>query len=280
MQITFPDNTTNTLNIFETKDRNAPVIIIFTAMGVVANYYRHYAAAMVGKGINIVTVDQRGNGASSLRPSKKVDFGYKEIVEVDYPHIIQEVGKLFPDSKKYIMGHSLGGQLSSVFVSKHPNAVDGLILNATCNVHYIGWDGAQKWGVLLGAKMCRLVASIKGYYPGKTFGFGGTEAKTLINDWAYTAETGKYRAANSTFDYEEAIQRVSIPVLALSYHGDSAAPQRSLDNLVVKFSQSAPVDRHHLVHPESPKKKYTHYSWVREPELSSDLVIDWIKKQA
>lgn len=280
MQITFPDNTTNTLNIFEAANKDAPVIIIFTAMGVVANYYRHYAAAMVEKGINVVTVDQRGNGTSSIRPSRKVDFGYKEIVEIDYPHIIQEVGKLFPNSKKYIMGHSLGGQLSSVFVSKHPEAVDGLILNATCNVHYIGWDSAQKWGVLFGAKMCKAVASIKGYYPGKTFGFGGKEAKTLINDWAYTAETGKYRAANSTFDYEEAIQKVSIPVLALSYHGDSAAPERSLDNLVVKFSKSAPVERHHLVHPESPKKKYTHYSWIREPELSSKLVIDWINKHA
>lgn len=278
MKITFPDQTTNELNIYEADDKNAPVLILFSAMGVKASYYRHFAAEIIESGIHVVTVDQRGNDKSSVRPSRSVNFGYKEIVEVDYPHIVNTVNSLFPNSKKVIMGHSLGGQLGSLYAAKYPETIDGLILNASCSVYYKGWDGMQRHGVYFGSKMCKLVAGIMGYYPGKVFGFGGTEARSVINDWHHTAMSGKYEAANSDFDYEAGIQKLNLPVLAISYEGDTASPKRALDNLCEKFTDAS-LSREHVVHPDAPEQKYNHYSWVREPSLSIPLIQNWLKEK-
>lgn len=280
LQITFPDNTSNILNIFEYEEAKVPVVIIFSAMGVKASYYRHYAAEMVRNGLHIITIDQRGNDNSSVRPSRKVNFGYKEIVEIDYPHIVRKVKFLFPESQLYIMGHSLGGQLASLYACKHPEIINGLILNASCSVYYKGWSGFQKLGVYIGAAMCKLVANTKGYYPGKTFGFGGTEARQVINDWHYTAVTGKYKAGGSAFDYETALEKLRIPIMAISYEGDSASPKAALDNLCNKFGTSAKINRHHLIHQNHPSSKYNHYSWVRKPELTISLIRGWISEQS
>jgi len=177
LEITLPDQITNQLNIFRAENEEAPVIMIFSAMGVKAAYYWHYAKAMGGKGIHVITFDQRGNGQSSIRPGKNIDFGYKEIVEVDYPFVLQKVRELFTENKIFVMGHSLGGQMGSMFAGKYPELLDGLILNATCSVYYKGWDGIFRPAIHAAGYLCQWLADVMGYFPGRQLNFGDRESK-------------------------------------------------------------------------------------------------------
>ncbi|HYC29909.1 MAG TPA: alpha/beta fold hydrolase, partial [Chitinophagaceae bacterium] len=222
---------------------------------------------------HVVTADQRGNGNSSLRPSRKINFGYKEQVEIEYPAILEAVKKRFPLSKIFIMGHSLGGQMGGMFAATRYD-ISGLILNASCSVYYKGWKGASAAGVLIGSQFSRVVSMLMGYFPGNRLGFGGKESRGVISDWAYTAYSGNFKAKGSDIDYNAAMKSCNVPVLALSYEGDTAAPYQSVKNLLEKFSSSATLQHH--FNPESGGRKYDHYSWVRDPDLCIPVIQRWI----
>jgi predicted alpha/beta hydrolase len=271
----FSDSVSNVINIFRAENINASVIILFPALGVKANYYRHYATALAKENIHAVTVDHRGHGNSSVRPSRATNFGYREQIETEYVAILQKVKEIFPQSKTIIMGHSLGGQMGSMFVSRYNDLADGIILNASCSVYYKGWGGFKGIGVLLFAKFSKWIAHLLGYYPGNKIGFGHIEARGIIDDWHYTAETGNFSAHGSEYNYDKAMHEMTIPVLALSYEGDASAPPLALKYLTDTF-QSAKVSVHHVAHPHG--KKYNHYSWIKEPQASFKLVVDWINK--
>ncbi|MES2621626.1 MAG: alpha/beta fold hydrolase [Bacteroidota bacterium] len=275
--VRFADGSSNSINIFRSHTASAQtVIVIFPAMGVKANYYRHYASEVSKQDVHVVTIDHRGYGHSSVKPSGKENFGYKEQVEMEYPEIINKVKELFPSQKLVVMGHSLGGQMGSMFVSRYHHLVNGLILNASCSVYYNGW-GKASYGILAFAKFSDLLAKALGYYPGNKIGFGGVEAQGVIKDWYHTAKTGKFSASGSTYNYNESMKNCKVPVLGITYQGDSSAPPAALINLLHKFS-SAKVEYHHVPHPDFPKKKYNHYSWVKEPLISLSLITNWLKK--
>lgn len=279
INLSLPDGSRNAIQVFAAVDTKAPVVVIFPALGVKAGYYRKFAEQLSAAGLQVVTTDHRGHGHSSLLPSRKVNFGYREQVEIEYPAILEAVQNRFPSNYIFIMGHSLGGQMGSMFVSRHSTTIRGLILNASCSVYYKGWKGLQGAGVLLAVLLARPIASVMGYFPGDKLKFGGKEARRLIGDWSYTGRTGKFRAKGSDFDYETAMQQSKVPVLAFSYAGDDSAPYASVKNLYGKFHPDAPVTHHHLVHPEAGKgRQYNHYSWVKQPEVSIGYIVEWIRR--
>lgn len=275
--VQFSDTSSTKITVFKTQESSAPVLIIFPAMGVGAGYYKNYAASLTGKGVNIVAIDHRGHGHSSVRPSRKVNFSYLEQIEMEYYAIVTKVKEIFPFSKIVVMGHSLGGQMGSMFVSRYTELVNGFILNASCSVYYKGWNSGVDYGLLLFAAFCKQIGKILGYYPGHRIGFGGKEARGVINDWYYTARTGKFVISDSDFDYEKAMSEFALPVLAFTYEGDASAPYKAMENLHRKFVR-VKTEHHHIVHPQSPAKKYNHYSWVKEPEISAQQIINWLKR--
>ncbi len=267
----FADGATNVINIYSTQKLSSTVVVIFPAMGVPASYYRHYAATLSKSNFHVATVDHRGHGNSSVRPSRKVNFGYSEQIEIEYRGIIETLKNNFPNSKLAIMGHSLGGQVGGMFAAQYPHLVDGLIVNASCSVYYKGWGNSAGLGVLGFAAFCKMLARQLGYYPGNRVGFGGREARGIIEDWFVTAKSGRFVAHGSSFNYDEAMSKFSKPLLGITYHGDTSAPPLALKYFLEKFpSQNA--QQHHIKAAE----KLNHYSWVKQPDLSMDLICNWL----
>ena len=82
-------------------------------MGVRASYYESFAANLCEHGFNVVTADWRGQGKSSERASRTTNFGYEDII-CDLRELIEHTDTWFPNTKKIIVGHSLGGQISKL----------------------------------------------------------------------------------------------------------------------------------------------------------------------
>ena len=119
---------------------SAPVLICMPAMGVAAKYYEPLAGTILQEGWRFVTADLRGNGLSTLRVRRGISFGYHEMVSFDWPAVVGKVKDLFPGAPVYLLGHSLGGQLSALYLAANPGAASGLILVAAPSVHFRGWD--------------------------------------------------------------------------------------------------------------------------------------------
>ena len=272
--ITNPDGSTTSFSLFEASEAKA-LTVVFPAMGVYAKYYKPLAEALTSKNITTALVDLRGNDSSSVRPKKGEDFGYKEQIEHDFHSVISHLKSRFPSIPLYLFGHSLGGQLSCLYASKHPENVDGLILSATCSVYYRGWDGFAAYRILAGTQFANLVARTVGYFPGKKVGFGGTEAKTVIRDWSRQSRTGRYELKNDPFDYETALEKLDKPILSISYEGDSLAPFGAVEHLLKKM-RSADKEHIHLKKSDPRNDNYNHFNWAKKPEKLVKIADHWI----
>lgn len=124
-KIQYRDRTTNLITIFQSKENNCITLICLPAMGVRASYYELFATSLCKKGFNVITADYRGHGNSSVRASRNINYGYEEIIG-DVKELVEHTDIWFPNSKKIIIGHSLGGQIGSLFESRY-SKVSGLM---------------------------------------------------------------------------------------------------------------------------------------------------------
>ncbi len=264
---------TNELSIYRTVENTNNVVLVLPALGVRASYYKPLCIAFAQNGLHAATVDWRGNGTSNVRPSYEVDFGYKELIE-DTVKAIFQLDKAFPQSRKIIVGHSLGGQLGSLIISQHPLLIEQLYIVAGCNVYYEGFGKTANKIRRVAKWIFPAVSTFFGHFPGKRLGFGGREARGVMADWCANALTGNYKPKGVDFDYEEAMAKCTNPIYAISLEGDDMAPKEAVDNLVLKF-QSSQERLHYRAQPSDfGVDQLNHFSWVKTPGYVVRFVKD------
>ncbi|MHA2364513.1 MAG: alpha/beta hydrolase family protein [Candidatus Hodarchaeales archaeon] len=278
ISVSIEDGTSTKITVFSNDSKtNSPVIIIMPAMGVPATYYRPLALTIKKIGWHAITTDLRGIGTSSVRALRHINFGYHEMITYDWPAIINKVKTRFPTNQIFLLGHSLGGQINSLYFSINQNAVDGLILVAACSVFFKGWKFPLNIRTLLGAQFVYVVSLVLGYFPGKKIGFAGQEAKNVIKDWAKNSRTGRYEICNSQNDYEKALGQIKKPILAISFEKDPLSPKRAVLNLITKMKE-AKITYLYLNTKTLRLKKVSHFSWVKTAGPIMLHVKNWINK--
>jgi predicted alpha/beta hydrolase len=275
-KIQYRDNATNQVVTFQTKEKADTTLICLPAMGVRASYYESFADNLCGHGFNVVTADWRGQGKSSVRASKKINFGYEEIIG-DLKELIEHTDKWFPSTKKIIVGHSLGGQIGSLFASRYPNLINGLILITSCSVFYKGWDRIDRVKLYIAGNSFYLLSRIIGHFPGRIIGFGGREARTVIKDWCYNAIYGEYKLANSNHNYELSLKKMNKPVLSFSVEDDQLASRTAIENLLKKFDPQASIFHLHLTSDLTNISPLNHFSWAKDPNYLGQQIRNWLR---
>ena len=275
IDIQFKDNTQNSLSHFKASAAAAPMIVVFPAMGVRASFYKHLGAHFASIGFHCVTVDWRGFGASSVEISRKQNHGYKELID-DMHQVFEHLNARFPQSKKYLLGHSLGGQIGACFAARYPAILDGLILVASCLVYYKAWGKAGNQ-VRLAGNLFPLLANVFGYFPGHRLGFAGKEAIGVMKDWSYNARTGQYAPIGDNFDYETAFKQLNLTVLAITLEEDKLAIKPACEALYGKFSNDCPVQHIHVTKDQTDLRPLNHFKWAKEPKTVGQIVKDWME---
>lgn len=269
--ITAADGASSKITVFAADPAlDAPVLVCIPAMGTAARYYEPLAGPIVREGWRFVTADLRGIGSSSVRVKRGVDFGYREMVELDWPAVVQKARERFSGSAVYLLGHSLGGQLSCLYLAANPSAVAGLVLAAAPSVYWRGWDIALNAGVTAGTQAACAVARVLGYFPGRRLGFGGSEARRVMRDWARQARTGRYEPRGAAIDCERLLSELDAPVLAFSFEGDFLSPPRAVGNLLAKMRRAR------VTHVTLADDALDHFRWVRNPDVLVGKIREWM----
>lgn len=274
IELTYTDGTTNTLSWFKASQEQAPAVVLFPALGVRASFYKHLGQQLADIGIHCITADWRGFGASNAKISRNHSHGYKELIE-DIKVVLNKVQEQLDDSKIYLLGHSLGGQLGALYSSRYKGIVAGIILVASCLVYYKEW-GDRAWQIKLAGRVFPMISNLVGYFPGHRLGFAGKEARGVMKDWCHNALTGKYEPVGDEFDYEAALKEMVVPVLSLSFEKDTMAVRQACQALYSKFSPKTSVQHLHLCQEDTPLRPLDHYAWARKPEFVALLIKNWI----
>ena len=248
-------------------DDTAPIAVVWPAMGTPARYYRHLASALGEAGLGVVVVDLRGTGASTPRPSRRSRYGYSELTD-DVGAVLGALKGRLDGRPVYLVGHSLGGQVGLLHLARAGGqAVAGLVL---VGVGLPWWRsyGRKALSTLLLTQWIVAAASLLRVWPG--WGFGGRQARRVIQDWGYTARHGRFpRLDGSADDVEARLASVRTPVLALSVAADQYTPRATTDHLCAKLT-AAPVQRVHLDGP------LDHFTWARTPATVVDEITRFV----
>ncbi|MFC3963308.1 alpha/beta hydrolase family protein [Nocardia jiangsuensis] len=256
-----------------TPDAPRPAVVIVPGLGVPGGYYESVARDLAARGFDTAIGELRGNGDSRPEPDADSSYGYHELVSVDFPAIFQVVRNRFPQSTPYLLGHSIGGQLSVLYAARIRGRLGGLILVASGTPYHRGFRGLSGPGMLLGTAAVALTAGVAGYWPGDRIGGPagfGRQSRVLISDWARLARTGRFVPMGADIDYEERIGRLKLPVLSITMTGDEIAPAASAAHLVRKLPAAEVTT---WTQPE----RLGHNGWIRECGSTVDRVERWLR---
>ena len=274
-EIHFRDHTSVKASLFLSSKKSSQTLVMIPALGVRASYYKEFAEYLQ-QDYNIVTVDWRGHGASSVRPSRKVNFGFEVLVQ-DMKEVFDQVENCIPNTDKYLMGHSMGGQVGSLFAARYPTDVKGMILIASSMVYYKGWDKMTSLKIRMVGTLFYPLSKLIGYFPGDRIGFGGKEARWVMKDWGHNALTGKYEPVGSDFDYESALKKMIKPAISLSFEYDDLGSERASAYLYQKYNPESEVIHHHLLTADTGNERINHFTWAKKPQYIVPLIKEWLK---
>ncbi|NII73108.1 putative alpha/beta hydrolase [Dyella sp. SG562] len=250
----------------------APSALLYwlPAMGVAARHYLPLAQALAARGIAVALHEWRGIGSSNRRAGRHSDWGYRELLQLDLPAGLAAARERCPGLPCAIGGHSLGGQLGSLYTGLHPQDFEALVLVASGSPY---WRRFRR-GALIGAAyaLAPVLAGLVGHLPGRRLGFGGNEARGVIADWARSGRTGRYAAAGLPDDLESAMARVRLPILALRLRDDWLGPQASLDWLLAKMPQARPMRA--VLDPDELGVPADHFAWMKQPAAVAVAIAD------
>ena len=274
-KLTYRDNTTNQAVVLPAPGATTTIVML-PAMGVRISYYEPFFEAWQAAGYNVASVDWRGSGNSSERPSHSNNWGFETLVQ-DLREFRESVEEWFPDTKKILVGHSLGGQLGCLLTARFSSAFDQIIIIACCLVDYSGWEEVGgAWKLRLIGNIFYPISKLLGHFPGTTLGFGGKEAQLVMKDWCHNALSGKYELTDSDFDYEAALKKLNKPFLAINIEDDFFAPVLATKKLYQKFHPNLPVQHLTITKEETGIKNLNHFNWAKYPDYFVGVMKNWI----
>lgn len=244
------------------------------AMGVAAKHYLPLAEALAARGIAVALHEWRGIGSSDQRAGRNSDWAYRELLQADLPAGIAAARQRFAGLPCWLGGHSLGGQLASLYASLHPHEHAGIALVASGSPYWRRFRQAYLIG--LSYVLAPWLASLVGYLPGRRIGFGGNEARGVIADWARSGRMGRYAAAGVSVDFEVRLAELDLPLLALRLRDDWLGPEASLAWLLGKMPR-VHAEREVLTPKDLDGTPADHFAWMKSPEAVAVRIARWME---
>ena len=246
------------------------------ALGVAAKHYLPLAQALAERGVAVAIHEWRGIGSSNKRADRHEDWGYRQLLEEDMPAGMDVLRASLPLARVTLGGHSLGGQMAALYASLHPEDAAGLLVVASGAPYWRQFpQGPLLW---MAYALAPWLARAVGHLPGRRIGFGGNEARQLIDDWARTGRTGRYAAKGMAVDFEALLGRLELPILGLRMHDDWLVPQASLSWLLGKMPCS-PNTQQVITVADLGNEKADHFGWMKTPEAVALRISQWLQVQ-
>lgn len=254
-------------------------IVILPALGVGVGYYTPLAEALYARGHHVYLAEQRGHGESALMPSRTVNYGFREMLEQDITAVVAKARENAPNKPVYLLGHSLGGHLASMYAGWRVNKdryVDGVIL-AACGTPWMeAYSGSTAARLRFLYHFLPISQKVLGYYPGHRLGFGGREARGMMNDWRELARTNIYQAKGMDVDFEAGIERFTGRILTLRMENDDYAPANAVAAVWQKFKKAK--RSHRLFDEQKLGVPADHFRWARKPHAVVEEVDSWLRR--
>lgn len=245
------------------------------ALGVAARHYIPLADALAAKGVAVFLQEMRGNGSSSLRPSREMDWGYRQILTLDIARSHAAAVEHCDAPERIIGGHSIGAQFAACYLGLHPDAFDRLWLVASGSPYWRTFPAPRRYVLPFVYQFVPWIADRRDVFHGRRLGFAGDEARSLMRDWASVGLSNRYAAAGMEVDLETALSTVSARAHAVLFKHDWLAPRRSMQALLDKMPQATVTTR--VLDGAALGTTADHFAWMKQPQAVARALSDSVE---
>lgn len=243
------------------------------ALGVAARHYLPLAQALAARGIAVYLHEWRGNGSSALRPSRRHDWGYRELLDHDLPASQALMARDDADHHPLpwiIGGHSLGAQLACVHAARATPRFPCLWLVASGTPWWRSFPAPRSWLLPLAYRFLPWLAQRQGALHGRRIGFGGTEARGVIRDWARVGLSNRYAAAGLDECLEQRLRALRGEAVLVMMADDWMAPIGSMQALMAKLPQVRSTMT--VLQATERGRRADHFGWMASPHAVADVL--------
>ena len=235
-------------------------VLILPALGVRAAAYRHLAQALNGHGLDVLALDLRGVGSSSVRASRRHDWGYQDLLDDELECLLAQARQRLPQAPLAWLGHSLGGHLAVLHALLRGNAtpdLQHLLLVASGSPHLPLLARREARGARFLTAMINLSTPLLGAFRGDWLGFGGRQGSRLMREWARLVRAGTLPLG----DPRGPIDRPTVAAFTMA--GDHYAPKASVQALADRLGQGHAAE---TIGPDEEGRLPGHFDWMKRPE--------------
>ena len=246
--------------LFEVAGSNT-VLIISSATGVKQAYYQKFAQYAADRGITVITFDYQSIGGSRNKPVKDYQIEAADWSRNDLEGVIQYVMSHYPDARKVILGHSIGGQL--IGLAKSAPLMDQLVLVAAQSGYWKYWKGFGKvkmwfnWYVLFPAVLWAF-----GYLKAKQFSSMENLPYHVANQWRNWGKHVNYLMSDPSIT-EKFYHHIQADLTAFSIDDDDLAPRGAVQWMTSQY-RNASSKSIHLKPEDFQTNKIGHFGVFKE----------------
>ena len=227
--------------IFESGSSSV-ILIIASAMGVKQSFYQGFSEFAEANGISVITFDYSGIGNSLNENIKDNKDFLSSWGDRDLEAVIKYSIENFPNHKKVVLGHSIGGQL----IGLAPSSVDldKIILMSAQSGYWGFWKGVNKvkmffnWHLLF-----PILTYFIGYMPSKRFSKMENLPENVAKEWAKWCRNPNY-LFDSFSEEKTFFTKIKCAATSISFDDDFFAPKKSVDWLNQKFQNVTLIRKH------------------------------------
>lgn len=267
--LTYRDGTTNPVRIHRGPRESAPVVMIWPGVNVPAGYFDDFSRALTGAGFNAVVAEQRGQGDSRPRGAGG-GHGFQAVAAEDYPAVSALARQKFPDSPRWLLGHSLGGLIGTMYAARARRNLAGVMLVAAGTGYYKLESPVAGAARRVGTSVAARAAARRGHWEGPD-GLGAVPAG-IVRDFDHLVRTGDFNVDGADVDYEARLAGSRIPVLTVSIAADSIVTDRQSRFVGEKFPGEW------VTHRRIPDA-LGHNHWILQPEKVLPVLTEWMSSR-
>jgi len=237
------------------------VLVIASATGVKQSYYQKFAEFISKKNITVITFDYKGIGHSLNEPIKELTNNVTDWGKKDLESVLNYVIKNYPNSKKYFLGHSMGGQLLGL--SKSSVILDKIIFVAAQSGFWKYWNGIDKvkmwanWNIIF-----PVMIQLFGYMPTSRISRMEDLPKNVAKQWSNWGREKEYLLSELPLE-ETVFEKLKQEITSFSIEDDIYAPKQAVEWLESKFC-NARIKQVHLLPQDFNSNKIGHFGIFKD----------------
>lgn len=247
-------------------------------IGVKRRFYRHFAAYLTSRGYAVLTFDFRGTGGSrpkSLRGYRASlsDWGTKDI-----PAAFDWLSEQYRDVPKFIVGHSMGGQITGLM--HNHEQVSGIVLVFVATGYFRTFPMPFRlYPMFILYLFFPLMTPLFGYAPARFVTPGQDLPSGVAWEWIEWTRQSKYMKRRlgdrpNTFHYPE----ITAPIHAFVVDDDPMATPENGRRFLREYYSKAKAQLIELRAADAPQGKVGHLGYFRKglADVYWSKVGDWL----